>query len=222
MSGFTAPSVTVDAMTVAATGQDPHDRLADLLSGPSVTILGSRAATSYGQQVASDLGARLAHAGVTVVTVLTSGISNAAARGALAAGGRVLLVVPAGMRAPRAIPSQDAAFADSVQRDGALVSFLPDEQVTTRTSFRDAHRIATAIGGALVIPEASAKSVAVEYASHAAGASRLVYAVPGPVTSTLSEGPHELIRSGQAKLITEAGHLPVTDLFSYPPVVRTR
>lgn len=220
MSGFPAPSVPVDAMTVAATGQDPHDRLAALLSGPSVTILGTRSATGYGEHLAMSLGAHLAQADVTVVTVLTYGIANAAARGALMAGGRVVLVSPSGVNATdadRGLPQ----LVESVEKSGARVSFVPDEQVSSKTSFRDAHRLAVAIGGALVVPEAAASSVATEFAAGAHGAGRLVYAMPGPVTSKVSDGPHALIRAGQATLITGPDAIPLGDLFSYPPVVRT-
>lgn len=174
-----------------------------------VSIVGSRAATSYGQRVASDLAADLAAEGLVIISGGAFGIDAAAHRGCLAEGGRSVAVLAGGVDDfyPRA---HRALFTDILGYGGLLVSELAPGEHPTRIRFLARNRLIAALGQALVLVEAAARSGARNTVSWAANCGRPIGAVPGPVSSSLSVGPHATVRDGRAVLVTQAAH--VTEL----------
>ena len=168
----------------------------------SVAIVGSRAATSYGQGVATDLAAELAEPGVTVVSGGAYGIDAAAHRGALAVGGPTLCVVANGV--DMTYPAGNAKLFDALAKDHLLVSELPPGAHPTRMRFLARNRLIAALSRGTVVVEAALRSGARNTASWAVGCSRQLMAVPGPVHSAMSAAPHLMIRDGQATLVTGA------------------
>ena len=169
----------------------------------SAAIVGSRAATSYGAGVATDLAAELAERGVTVVSGGAYGIDAAAHRGALAVGGPTLCVVANGV--DMAYPAGNARLFDTLAKDHLLVSELPPGARPTRMRFLARNRLIAALSRGTVVVEAALRSGARNTASWAVECSRQVMAVPGPVHSVMSAAPHLMIRDGQATLVTSAG-----------------
>src|SRR5215213_2303010 len=168
----------------------------------SAAIVGSRAATSYGAGVATDLAAELAERGVTVVSGGAYGIDAAAHRGALAVGGPTLCVVANGV--DMTYPPGNARLFDTLAKDHLLVSELPPGAHPTRMRFLARNRLIAAVSKGTVVVEAALRSGARNTATWAAECSRHVMAVPGSVHSTTSAAPHLMIRSGQATLVTSA------------------
>lgn len=173
----------------------------DGLTG-GVAVVGARACTSYGEQVAVTIAADLAAEGHTVVSGLAYGIDAAAHRGAIGARGRTVAVVASGLDDP--YPAANARLADAVRRHGALVSELPPGYRPTRYAFLARNRLIAALSEAVVVAEASHRSGAKNTASWGLAIGRPVMAVPGPVTSSLSATPHRLIRDGEAVLVSSA------------------
>jgi len=169
----------------------------------SVAVTGSRAATAYGSYLASELGAALASRGVTVISGASFGIDAAAHRGALAADGATIAVLPGGIDVP--YPAAHADLLQAVAAQGALVSEAPPGIPAGRLRFEFRHRVIAALATGTVVVESAARGRALTAARFAHGLGRPVMAVPGPVTSDLSAGCHDLIRSGQALLVTCAG-----------------
>lgn len=167
-----------------------------------VAVVGARACTTYGEQVAATLAADVAAAGRPVVSGLAFGIDAAAHRGALGSRGLTLGVVASGLDQP--YPSANARLADAVIGQGALVSEMPPGYRPTRYAFLARNRLIAALSAAVVVVEASHRSGAKNTASWAAAMGRQVMAVPGPVTSSLTATPHRLIRDGEAVLVTSA------------------
>lgn len=170
--------------------------------GEAVAVVGARACTSYGEQVAVTLAADLAAEGSPIVSGLAFGIDAAAHRGALGVGGMTLAVVASGLDDP--YPSANSRLAEAVIRSGALASELPPGSRPTRYAFLARNRIIAALAGAVVVVEASSRSGAKNTASWALAMGRPVMAVPGPITSSLSATPHRLIRDAEAVLVTSA------------------
>lgn len=166
----------------------------------SVSIVGSRAATGYGNHVAIEMAAHLAERGVAVVSGGAYGIDAAAHRGALAASGVTVAVLAGGLEFgyPRGHGELFAAIAG----DGALVSECPPDRGPTRPGFLVRNRIIAALSRGTVVVEAALRSGALNSARHARELCRPVMAVPGPVTSEQSAGCHELIRDYGAMCVT--------------------
>lgn len=176
------------------------------VSPRSVAVVGSRAATSYGERVAFDLADGLADAGGCVVSGGAYGIDAAAHRGALARGGTTLVVLAGGV--DRAYPAGNARLLESVVvGGGALVSEVPPATLPTKSRFLQRNRLIAAAGRATVVVEAAWRSGAMSTAHHAARLLRPVGAVPGPVTSMASAGCHRLLRDGVAVCVTDAAEV---------------
>jgi DNA processing protein len=171
----------------------------------SVAIVGSRAATAYGNGIATDLGADLAEQGVTVVSGGAFGIDVAAHRGALAAGGPTVCVLANGVDV--AYPPAHAAIFETLAKDHLLVSELPPSANPTRVRFLARNRLIAAMSRGIVVVEAALRSGARNTASWALGCGRPLMAVPGSVYSRASAGPHLMIRNGQAVLVTSAAEV---------------
>ncbi|HWB68167.1 MAG TPA: DNA-processing protein DprA [Mycobacteriales bacterium] len=169
----------------------------------AVAIVGTRAATSYGVQVAGDLAAGVAERGWTVVSGLAFGIDAAAHRGALAVGGLTVGVLACGVDVP--YPRAHRSLCDRLVADGALVSEHPPGTAPQRPRFLVRNRLIAALAAGTVVVEAAPRSGARSTARHAAELYRHVMVVPGPVTSTLSAGCHQLLRDRpDAVLVTKA------------------
>lgn len=171
----------------------------------SVAIVGSRAATAYGQGVAADLAADLADLGVTVVSGGAYGIDRSAHEGALGAGGRTIGVVANGVDV--AYPPGNTALFETLGREHLLVSELPPGAHPTRVRFLARNRLIAAMTRGTVVVEAAMRSGARNTAGWALECQRPLMAVPGPVYSLASTAPHLMIRNGQAILVTSAAEV---------------
>ncbi len=175
------------------------------VSHRAVAVVGSRSATTYGAGVAGELAAELAGAGTAVVSGAAFGIDVAAHRGALAGRGPTVAVLACGV--DRAYPGAHAGLLDYVSRHGLIVSELPPGCSPTRLRFLSRNRLIAALGQGTVVVEAAVRSGALNTAHWAGRLGRVVMGVPGPVTSAPSVGVHELIRRGEAQLVTTAEHV---------------
>ncbi|MET8525111.1 DNA-protecting protein DprA [Micromonospora sp. NPDC005172] len=172
----------------------------------SVAVVGARAATGYGQHVATDLGYGLAERDWTVVSGGAFGIDAAAHRGALNADGLTVAVLACGVDRP--YPMGNTALFDRIADTGLLVSEWPPGAEPLRPRFLIRNRVIA--GGTLgtVLVEASARSGATQTARRAIFTGRVAMVVPGPVTSAMSVGAHELLRENpRARLVTGVAHV---------------
>ena len=181
----------------------------------SVAVVGSRAATAYGAYVAAEFSASVAARGVAVVSGGAFGVDAAAHRGALGADGVTIAVLACGVDTP--YPAAHAELFDAIAAQGVLVSEWPPGRHVSRLRFLVRNRVIAALATGTVVVEAAARSGALNTARHARDLNRRLMAVPGPVTSDLSAGCHQIIREWQGTLVTSAAevieHLsPVTAL----------
>lgn len=174
----------------------------------SVAIVGSRSATSYGFDIATDVAAAVVRGGAAVVSGAAYGIDQAGHRGALAAGGATVAVLACG--ADRVYPAAHRELIDHIARHFAVVSEAPLGSAPTKVRFLSRNRLIAALSRGTVLVEAALRSGALNTANWADQLSRVLMGVPGPVTSVTSQGVHERIRSGAATLVT--GGLDVLEL----------
>jgi DNA processing protein len=176
------------------------DHFAGALAAPTVAIVGARACSGYGAQVARTLGRELATAGVTVVSGLARGIDGEAHRGALDANGRTVAVLGCGI--DRDYPAAHAELARRISESGGIVSEYEPGVEPAPWRFPARNRIIAALADAVVIVEARSRSGALITVDLAMEIGRPIYAVPGEITSALSAGTNKLLQHGHATAIT--------------------
>jgi DNA processing protein len=170
----------------------------DALSGALVAIVGSRAASPYGLEVARRLGADLARRNITVVSGMARGVDSAAHAGALEGGGRTVAVFGSGIDI--IYPSEHRALAERICHRGALVSEFPPGTPPRRQHFPQRNRIISGLSLGVVVVEAAEGSGSLITAEFALDQGRAVLAVPGNVLGGRNCGAHALLRDG-AKLV---------------------
>ncbi|MER5333961.1 DNA-processing protein DprA [Micromonospora sp. NPDC002717] len=179
----------------------------------SVAVVGARAATGYGTHVATELGYGLADRDWTVVSGGAFGIDAAAHRGALNAGGITVAVLACGVDRP--YPMGNAALFDRIADTGLLVSEWIPGADPLRPRFLIRNRVIAAGTLGTVLVEAAARSGATQTTHRALALTKPGMVVPGPVTSAMSVGTHELLRehpkarlvTGVAQVLEEVGRI---------------
>lgn len=165
------------------------------LSKPSVAIVGTRRATSYGLDQANSLGRDLAESGWCVLSGLALGIDAEAHKGALAVSGVTVGVL--GSALDRFYPDENRELArDMIKKGGAVVSEFPFGRGPDQQTFPQRNHVIAALASGVVAVEAPVKSGTLITAGIAAELGRTVMAVPGRVDSPRSAGCLKLIRSG--------------------------
>ena len=169
------------------------------LNEPAVAVVGARAATQYGLNIALQLGEGLARAGFVVVSGLARGIDAAAHRGALRAGGSTVAVMACGP--DQVYPPEHADLLGEILENGALITEFPLGEKPLPFHFPLRNRLISGLSQAVIVVEARPRSGSLITARHALDQGREVLAVPGPITTPLSQGPNALIRDGAHPLL---------------------
>lgn len=170
------------------------------LRGPCVAVVGARACSTYGRQVARLLGRELAAAGAVVVSGLARGVDAEAHRGALEVAGSTVAVLGCGI--DRDYPTSHSDLARQIAETGLIVSEYPPGIAPAPWQFPARNRIIAGLSRAVVVVEARERSGALITADFALEEGRDVFAVPGPITSALSAGTNELLRLGAIPLLS--------------------
>ena len=171
---------------------------ADVLDQAAVAVVGARACSPYGSQVARMLGRELAAAGLVVVSGLARGVDGEAHRGALQAGGITVAVLGCGI--DRDYPAAHAELARRICERGLVVSEYEPGVEPSPWRFPARNRIIAGLAAATVIVEARERSGALITADFALEDGREVFAVPGEITSTLATGTNRLLGQGATPL----------------------
>jgi DNA processing protein len=185
----------------------------ELLARRAVAIVGARACSPYGAQVARVVARELTAAGLLVVSGLARGIDGEAHRGALEAGGPTVAVLGCGV--DRDYPASHRELARRIAETGLIVSEYPPGVEPAPWRFPARNRIVAGLAKATVVVEAREASGALITADLALEEGREVFAVPGEITSALSAGSNALLRLGAIPLTCSA------DVLDALGVVRT-
>lgn len=168
-----------------------------LVAPRSVAVVGTRRPTGLGRHLATRIGARLAEAGISVVSGLAVGIDGAAHLGALDAGGRTVAVVGSGLDQPG--PAVHRRLAAAITRAGAVIGELAPGVHATRGTFPRRNRIISALASATIVVEAPARSGALITARHALEQGRLLMVAPGRPQDPTVAGNLALLRESPAR-----------------------
>lgn len=159
-----------------------------------VAIVGARRASGYGRDVAYRMGSDLAAAGVAVVSGMALGIDGAAHRGALRGGGKTIAVLAGGP--DRVYPPSHRDLHRQIAELGAVISERPPGALSRRWGFPARNRLIAALADLTVIVEGTHASGARHTIDFAHDLGQNPVAVPGPVTSPLSDAPNQLLFEG--------------------------
>jgi len=191
---------------------------AALLAAPAVAIVGARACSAYGAQVARMLGRELAAVGLVVVSGLARGIDAEAHRGALESTGQTVAVLGCGV--DRDYPAAHASLAQRIGERGLIVSEYEPGVEPAPWRFPARNRIIAGLCAATVVVEARERSGALITADFALEEGREVFAVPGEITSVLSAGTNALLRLGATPLTSAADVLDALGVEAAPTKAR--
>jgi DNA processing protein len=183
----------------------PQDDLA-------LALVGTRAASYYGLKTCRRLAGALAVMGLTVVSGLARGIDTAAHQGALENSGRTLAVLGCGLDV--VYPPENQKLYEQIPEQGALISEFPLGTPPEAKNFPIRNRIISGLSLGVVVVEAGLKSGTSITVRYALDQGREVFAVPGPIDSPTSLGPHRLIQDG-AKLVQDP-----EDIFQELPALK--
>jgi len=170
------------------------ERLRRLSSQPMVAIVGSPKATDYGMEMTRGLARGLAASGVTVLSALADGIPAAAHMGALEVDGPTITVMPGG--ADICYPASRRVLHRRLRDVGCVVSKQPWGSGIQRWSHLARTPIVVGMARMVIVVEAEEGPTALASARLAEALGRTVGAVPGRVSSLLSQGPHALLADG--------------------------
>ncbi|MFJ4787045.1 DNA-processing protein DprA [Streptomyces sp. NPDC088794] len=170
----------------------------------SVAVVGARACTEYGAHMAATLAAGLAERGWVVVSGGAYGVDAAAHRGALGAGGATVAVLACGVDRP--YPRGHTELIGRIAEQGLVVGELGPGEHPTASRFIVRNRVIAALTRGTVVVEAAYRSGSLVTARAARRLGRHTIGVPGPATSALSAGVHELLRA-DAVLVTDAAEV---------------
>jgi len=170
-------------------------------------VVGTRMASSYGKQIALEIAGELAEAGLTIVSGLAPGIDTFAHTAAVERNKRTIAVLGTGLDEKSIYPQSNLKLAQRIlETGGCLISEYPPGTPGSKFTFPQRNRIISGLSIGVLIVEAKQKSGALITANWAKKQGRKIFAVPGPVHSLNSKGPHYLIKTG-AKLVENANDI---------------
>lgn len=164
----------------------------------SVAVVGTRAATIYGLEMAESISYDLASMGFTVVSGLARGVDTQAHQGALKAG-RTIAVIGSGLA--NIYPRENKKLADEISQSGAMVSEFPMNTPPDRQNFPQRNRIVSGMTKGTLLIEAPEKSGAMITMRKAQSQKKRLFAIPGRCDQENFKGNHLLIREGVAELV---------------------
>jgi len=165
-------------------------------------VVGSRKLTHYGEQAIERIVGELAMSSITIVSGFMYGGDALAHQTAIRVGGRTIAVMPCGI--DRISPEdQKELYNDILENQGMIISEYEGEMAPALWTYPRRNRIVAGLSQAILVIEAGEKSGSLITANLAKKFKRKIFAVPGPITSSVSVGTNRLIKDG-AEMVTDA------------------
>lgn len=172
----------------------------EALKEPAIAIVGARKATTYGLECAERFGRKAATRGITIVSGGAIGCDMAAHRGALAGGGRTVVVLGSGANVVYPLRAR-ALFREILAAGGTLLSEAPWDSPPVSWAFSKRNRLIAALAQATLIVEAGLPSGTFQTADHTLALGNEVLVVPGPIFSKESKGSNRLLVQGALPVV---------------------
>ncbi len=165
-----------------------------------LAVVGSRRMTDYGEKITTKLVSEVASSGITIVSGFMYGIDATAHKATVDVGGRTIAVMPCG--ADIIHPAyQKKLYEKILEKNGLIISEYPEGFLPAKWTYVQRNRIVSGLSSATLVVQAERKSGSLITATLAKKQKRKVFAVPGPLTSSVSLGTADLIKNG-ASVVT--------------------
>ncbi len=172
-----------------------------LLDTPSISIVGSRELTRYGQTITQTFATALAEVGFTIVSGLARGVDSIAHEAAIKSGGNTIAVLGCGIDV--VYPAENAYLYKSIiQNGGLIISEYPLGDKAQYYHFPERNRLIAALSRGVLVTEARLNSGSLITARLAIDYGRELFVVPGNITSKYSEGCNRLLKEVQGAIVT--------------------
>ena len=166
-----------------------------------VSVVGTRMPTSYGQKITQDIVYSLVGSGYRIVSGLALGIDSIAHKSALESGGKTIAFLGCGVDI--IYPYSNANLYNSIlKKDGLIISEFPPGMNVLKGLFIARNRLISGISRGVIVVEGSDRSGSLITAKYAAEQGKDVYAIPGNITSKMSQAPNILIKEGAKPIIS--------------------
>ena len=171
-------------------GELPDDNL------PAVAVVGSRRCSIYGREMCLKFSSSLAQAGINIISGMASGVDGFAHRGAIQAGGKTTAVLGCGVDICYPSENKDIFEKLSTYECGGIVSeYYPGEKALPY-NFPQRNRIISGFADIVLVVEAGKKSGTFITVDHALEQGREIFAIPGRIGDSVSDGCNSLIKNG--------------------------
>lgn len=176
-------------------GRMPDDSL------PVAAMVGARACSGYGRNMARNLARELSHNNVQIISGMARGIDTYSGLGAIEGKAPVFAVLGCGVDI--CYPTENIELYENILKNGGVISEYPPGSPPTAWHFPQRNRIISGLSDKVVVIEAKEKSGSLITVEWALEQGKDVMAVPGRVGDRLSSGCNRLIKNG-AGLVTSA------------------
>ncbi len=181
---------------------------------PTLGMVGARACTYYGNDIAKRFGREFGASGISVVSGLARGIDSCSQRGCLEGGGKTYAVLGSGLL--RIYPEEHEGLAHKiVQAGGGLISEFPIHTPPLPSNFPMRNRIIAGLSDKLLVVEAKYRSGSLITVSMALDQGKDVFAIPGRIDDPFSQGTNHIIQNG-ASLVTHPQDICKEFRIQYP------
>jgi DNA processing protein len=171
--------------------------LEELLARPRVAIVGSRRVSTYGTHVTIQLARQLAEQGIVIVSGLAIGVDALAHQAAMDVGGLTLAVLPSPLE--RIAPASNEYLARRILQDrGGLITEYGAGADTYKYNFVERNRLMSGLADVVIVTEAALGSGSLHTAQFALDQGKYIFAVPGNITSKMSAGANNLLKTHAA------------------------
>lgn len=186
----------------------------ELSQMPMLAVVGTRKPTTYGNSACSQFVREIASRAVVIVSGLALGIDSIAHKATLEAGGKTIAVLPSGF--DHIYPASHRHLAQQIlDTGGALVSeYTPKTSASFKGNFIQRNRIIAGLSSAVFIPEAASKSGSLHTAQFALESGIDICVLPGQINNPLSEGCHNLIKTGAALVTSAQDILQILNIYA--------
>jgi len=183
----------------------------------SISIVGTRKPTEYGKLEANRFASKLAQQNITIVSGMARGIDTAAHRAALSSGGRSIAVIGSGLDV--IYPPENRKLFNNIKENGSIVSEFEIGTKPDAQNFPKRNRIISGLSLATILVESKINGGAMRTANYALDQNREVFAIPGDLNKTESDGTNYLIQKNGAKLAREPEDILIDLELKLKPVV---
>lgn len=187
---------------------------------PTVAIVGSRKLSEYGRSIAAELGESLGRLGICVISGMARGVDSETQKSTLAAGGHTVAVLGCGVDV--CYPGELKNLYREITQKGCILSELPPGTQPVPQYFPSRNRLISGLADAVIVVEAAEKSGSLITADMALEQGRDVYACPGRIGDSQSEGCNRLIAQGAGIITSVEGFLRERGYLHTPEAVKRK